>query len=195
MRGTLKYGVPAAAALGVGGYALSQGEDPGSAALAAGAGGLGAAAGLLGARGLAGKYNPALLMSAQKNLSDAENAAIEYALKSREGGVRQTAGNLAADITRSLNKAAFGTGMTNAGLPFPTQSVQRNIGKGVAAAVVPTAALTAGLGGVALGAVPGAMGVPGFQQGVPIDPESPGSSNTSNAKYGVSPYATTMQYR
>jgi hypothetical protein len=187
MRGTLKYGVPAAAALGVGGYALSQGEDPGSAALAAGAGALGARAGLLGAKQLAGKYNPALLMTAQKGLSDAENAAIQYALKSREGGVRQTAGNLAADITRSLNKAAFGTGMTNAGLPFPTQNVQRNIGKGLAAGTVPAAALTAGLGGVALGAVPGAMGLPGFQQQA-VDPEAYTSQNPRGL--GM----TTMQY-
>jgi hypothetical protein len=34
MRPILKYGVPAAAGLATGGYALSQGEDPGSAALA-----------------------------------------------------------------------------------------------------------------------------------------------------------------
>jgi hypothetical protein len=58
MRPLLKYGVPAAAGLATGGYALSQGEDPGSAALAGLAGGLGGAAGLLGARGLAGKYMP-----------------------------------------------------------------------------------------------------------------------------------------
>jgi hypothetical protein len=109
MRGALKLGVPIAAGLATGGYALSQGEDPGSAALAAGTGALGGAAGLLGARQLAGKYNPALLMKAQKGLADAEEAAIQYALKSREGGVRQTAGNLAADVTRSLNKTAFGT--------------------------------------------------------------------------------------
>ena len=192
MRGSLKLGVPIAAGLATGGYALSQGEDPGSAALAAGAGALGGAAGLLGARQLAGKYNPALLMKAQKGLADAEEAAIKYALKSREGGVRQTAGNLAADITRSLNKTAFGTGLTNAGLPFPTQNVQRNIGKGIAAVSVPTAALTAGLGGVALGAIPGSMGAPGFQQSMAIDPELPGSSNTASAKYGVTPYATTQ---
>jgi hypothetical protein len=47
MRPLLKYGVPAAAGLATGGYALSQGEDPGSAALAGLAGGLGGAAGLL----------------------------------------------------------------------------------------------------------------------------------------------------
>jgi hypothetical protein len=41
MRPILKYGVPAAAGLATGGYALSQGEDPGSAALAGLAGGAG----------------------------------------------------------------------------------------------------------------------------------------------------------
>ena len=46
MRGALKYGVPIAAGLGTGAYALSQGEDIGSAALAAGAGALGGAGGL-----------------------------------------------------------------------------------------------------------------------------------------------------
>ncbi|NBX51733.1 hypothetical protein EBT25_17800, partial [bacterium] len=58
--------------------------------------------------------------------------------------------------------------------------------------LVPAAALTAGLGGVALGAIPGAMGVPGFGQGGAIDPESPGSSNTLSARYGVTPYASTQ---
>ena len=71
MRPMLKYGVPAAAGLATGGYALSQGEDPGSAAVAALTGGLGGAAGLLGARQLAGKYGPAVLqrgLSAKKVL-------------------------------------------------------------------------------------------------------------------------------
>ncbi len=43
MRPLLKYGIPAAAGLATGGYALSQGEDPGSATLAALTGGAGAA--------------------------------------------------------------------------------------------------------------------------------------------------------
>jgi hypothetical protein len=67
----------------------------------------------------------------------------------------------------------------------------RGLGKIAAAGLVPASALAAGLGGVALGAVPGSMGMPGFQQGMAIDPESPGSSNTQSAKYGVTPYATT----
>jgi len=189
MRAALKYGVPAAAGLATGGYALSQGEDPGSAILAGAAGGLGGAAGLLGARALAGKYNPSLLMATQKRLSDAENAAIDYATQARQGGAREAMGNLAADAARAVNRAAFGTGMSNAGLPFPTQNVQRNIGKIAAGAAVPAGAGLAGLGGVALGAVPGAMGLPGFQQQT-IDPEMYGSSNTVLARSSV----PTLQY-
>jgi hypothetical protein len=68
MRNRLKYGVPAAAGLATGGYALSQGEDPGSAGLAAIAGGLGGAAGLLGAR------NFALLVSMVDNSTKSKNA-------------------------------------------------------------------------------------------------------------------------
>jgi len=49
-------------------------------------------------------------------------------------------------------------------------------------------ALAAGLGAVATGAVPGALGVPGFQQG--IDPESYASSNMPNARQSIS----TLQY-
>lgn len=185
MRAALKYGVPAAAGLAAGGYALSQGEDPGSATLAAGLGALGAGGGLLAARQLAGKYNPALMMQMQKGLSNAENAAIDYAMKARQGGAREAAGNLAADLTRGINKAAFGTELTNAGLPFPTQNVQRNIGKGLAAGLVPASAAAAGLGGIALGAIPGSMGVPGFQQQMAMDPESYGSSNTMLARSSV----------
>ena len=158
MRPLLKYGVPAAAGLATGGYALSQGEDPGSAVLAGLAGGLGGAAGLLGARGLAGKYMP----------KDMQEMLLNAAIKNREGGKRQAV----------LLNAAEAAGNVNT----------RNLGKGVAAGLVPASALTAGLGGVALGAIPGSMGIPGFQQNVITDnvitdPEYPGrSSNTSMAR-------------
>ena len=165
MRGRLKYGVPIAAGLATGGYALSQGEDPGSAALAAGAGALGGAAGLLGARALAGKYAPKLANKARNLITP--DIADKLGMTVIEG-----------PIDPSVQRKG------------PT----RQYGKAFAAGMVPAAALTAGLGGVALGAIPGAMGVPGFQQGMTIDPESPGSSNTASAKYGVTPYATTMQY-
>jgi hypothetical protein len=69
--------------------------------------------------------------------------------------------------------------------------INRGIGPETAAAVgVPLAAGAAGLGGVAAGTLAGAVGIPGFQQGMPIDPESYSSSNTSMARMGV----PTMQY-
>jgi hypothetical protein len=177
MRGALKYGVPIAAGLGVGGYALSQGEDPGSAALAAGAGLLGGAAGLKGARdiALAGKYGGQLSQQAQGLLGRAEDrlSRASYGAKN----------DLVSDALLNLSGAAGNVA---------NRITPRNIGKAMAAGAVPAAALTAGLGGMALGAIPGSMGVPGFQQGMAIDPESPGSSNTASAKYGVTPYASTQ---
>ena len=190
MRPLLKYGVPAAAGLATGGYALSQGEDPGSAALAAGLGGLGGAAGLLASRQLAGKYNPQLLMRMQGAISGAGNAVGNYARNlPDESVIRKNAANIAADAISAVDNRLMGVpGVSNAALPFPTQNVQRNISKGLAAGMVPASAAAAGLGGVALGAVPAAMGMPGFQQG--IDPESYTSSNMPGARQSIS----TLQY-
>ena len=161
MRPILKYGVPAAAGLATGGYALSQGEDPGSAALAGIAGGAGAYGGLR----LAGKYGPSLAQEGQRLLGkvedklsgasyNAQNDRISDALL----GVSSAAGNVADRIT------------------------PRNMSKVLAAGVVPTTAGLAGLGGIAAGGGLGAMGIPGFQQNVITDPEYPGSSNTSMAR-------------
>ena len=179
MRGALKYGVPIAAGLGVGGYALSQGEDPGSAALAAGAGALGGAAGLLGAR-LAGKYSPALLQAAQEKIVvPAGNVVGNIGRNLPENAKRRGAVvGKAADIIAAAEGAAM------------NPAAERTVGKLTAGLAVPAGALTAGLGGVALGAIPGAMGLPGFQQGEAVDPESYGSSNSPGARYK----APTMQY-
>jgi hypothetical protein len=194
MRGTLKYGVPIAAGLATGGYALSQAnEDPGSAVLAGAAGGLGGAAGLLGARALAGKYNPALIASAQKRVTQLGNKIGDVARDLPEESLRRKGLNIAADVTSAVDTRLFGSPLAgvSAGIPFPSQGVQRNIGKGLGAALVPASAAAAGLGGVALGAIPGSMGVPGFMQGGVVDPEAYGSSNSPGAQYK----APTMQYR
>ena len=177
MRGALKYGVPAAAGLLTGGYALSQGEDPGSAILAGTAGTLGGAAGLLGAR-LAGKYSPQLLEAVQeKAVVPVGNLVGDIGRKLPDSSKKRAAVvGKAADIIAAAEGAAL------------TPGAQRAVGKVTAGLGVPTAALTAGLGGVALGAVPGAMGVPGFQQGGAIDPESYGSSNLRSMG------TPTMQY-
>ena len=70
-----------------------------------------------------------------------------------------------------------------------TENVARASQRSIAAGLVPASALTAGLGGVAAGAIPGAMGIPGFQQDS-VDPESYGSSNSMGARYKP----PTMQY-
>ena len=178
MRGSLKYGVPAAAGLLTGGYALSQGEDPGSAALAAGAGALGGGAGLLGARALAGKYAPEMVKAIQNMGQGQQDFLLEQATKMREGGLRQKALLELADV-------AGGAGS----IPEATAATTRVLGRNMALGMVPASALTAGLGGVALGAIPGSMGVPGFQQGMAIDPESPYVSQNPR---GLG--TTTMQY-
>jgi len=82
--------------------------------------------------------------------------------------------------------AEFGTqGPLNPSINVPQEKGfvnPRAYAKLLAAGAVPAGALTAGLGGVALGAIPGAMGVPGFNQNVITDPELMASSNTPGAR-------------
>jgi len=198
MRGRLKYGIPAAAGLATAGYALSQDEDPGSAILSGVGGTLGGAAGLLGAR-LAGKYmasgvaqaaqgfiNPELIFSLDKTIKNLSTGPKGGLRRNTAAGLLKTSRNIASQIEAGNIPVLLGG-------TVPGSGFERNIQKGIAAASVPAAALTAGLGGVALGAIPGSIGVPGFQQGGAIDPEDPRvSSNTPGAKYSVSPYASTQ---
>ena len=176
MRQYLKHGVPAAAGLATGGYALSQGEDPGSAGLAAIAGGLGGAAGLLGARNfaLAGKYGGALARKGQNALG-----SVEDRLSRASYGAQN---DLVSDALMNLS------GATGA---VANQVTPRNIGKAVAAGAVPAAAGLAGLGGIALGGAIGETGMPGFQQQGIVDPEAYQSSNMPGARQSI----PTLQYR
>ena len=190
MRPLLKLGVPVAAGLATGGYALSQGEDPGSAALAAGAGALGGAGGLLGARALAGKYankipsviekglDKPLGKSAQSTRERINQAIVNSPEYMRRGQAQtlyspQTIGNIAR------------AGVL--GLPANLTAAAKPV---FAAGLVPASAIVAGAGGLALGAGAEAMGVPGFVQQPALDPESYGSSNSLGARYK----APTMQY-
>jgi hypothetical protein len=174
MRPLLKYGVPAAAGLATGGYALSQGEDPGSAGFAALTGGLGGAAGLLGARNfaLAGKYGGALARKGQNVLGNVEDrlSRASYGAKN----------DLVSDALLNLSGAAGAVA---------NQVTPRNLGMVAAAGAIPASAGFAGLGGLALGGAIGATGVPGFQQG--IDPEAYQSSNMLSARAAI----PTLQYR
>jgi hypothetical protein len=192
MRGSLKYGVPIAAGLGTAAYGAAQGAEPGEAALMGGAATLGGAAGLLGARALAGKYNPALIAAAQKQVTQLGNKIGDVARDLPAEGLRRKAANVAADVVSAADTRLFGDPLAgvSAAIPFPTQGVQRNIGKGIAAGLVPASALAAGVGGMAAAQIPGALGVPGFVQQPALDPESYGSSNSLGARYK----APTMQY-
>jgi hypothetical protein len=192
MRGTFKYGIPAAAGLGLAAYGAQQGATPGETALVGGTAALGGAAGLLGARALAGKYNPALVAAAQKNVTRLGNKIGDVARDLPEKGLRRGAANVAADVVSAADARLFGdpTAGISAAIPFPTQGVQRNIGKGIAAGLVPGAALSSAGGGIALSQIPAALGAPGFVQNQALDPESYGSSNSPGARYK----ASTMQY-
>jgi hypothetical protein len=206
MRPLLKYGVPAAAGLAAGGYALSQGEDPGSAALAAAAGGLGGAAGLLGARALAGKYAQDVaglintgkeaavrnLTSASQNIYPPLKTSVRT-VSPAEAAEAEKINRLRAQMAGESKRAALLGGMAGAiqGLPQATEAgVYSGLKKGLGVIAAPAAAAAAGLGGVAAGAIPGALGVPGFVQQPALDPESYGSSNSLGARYK----APTMQY-
>ena len=161
----LAYGVPVAAGLLAGGALAAQGEDPGSAVLGGVAAGLGAR-GALGAARLAGKYaGPARAAAASKAI-EGLSAIAGPAGSKREAFARAATGPIADVINRGISQEA------------------------AAVAGVPLAAGAAGLGGLAAGGLAGAMGIPGFQQGASIDPESYGSNNTSMARMGV----PTMQY-
>jgi hypothetical protein len=180
-RPLLAYGVPAIAGLAVGGALAAQGEDPGSAALGGIAGALGAR-GALGASRLAGKYAPQIAQAIQERaIMPAGIAIADYAAGARPGGIRQQVGNQAVN---KLLEAGAALDRPNYGLKTAA-----------AAAGLPTATALAGLGGVAAGAIPGALGVPGFQQAMQmqenvVDPEEYGSSNSAGARYK----APTLQY-
>lgn len=179
MRPILKYGVPAAAGLATGGYALSQGEDPGSAVLAGLAGGAGAAGGLLAGR-MAGKYAPAIMQAVQERaITPMANIVGDIGAKvPKESKLRNKMVGKAADVLAAAEQAAVGPG------------AQRLVAQAAGGLGTPVAAGIAGLGGIALGAIPGAMGVPGFQQNVIPDPELAASSNTPMARS----YTPTLRY-
>ncbi len=176
-RPLLAYGLPAAAGLAVGGLLSNQGEDPGTAVLGGAAAALGARGGL-GAARMAGRYAPVLTEMAQSAIAPVGKA------------VRKAKQELPAE---SKNRAAI-LGQAREGLAGLYSAAGRitpgMVQKTAAVGAVPLAAGLAGLGGVAAGAVPASLGIPGFQAQMPINPEGYGSSNSPGAQYK----APTTQY-
>jgi hypothetical protein len=195
MRNRLKVGVPLAAGLAAGGYALSQKEDPGSAILAGATGALGAGGGLLAAREiaprLAGKYAGAVQGLANQigqmggSALQAVGSKIPEEVKANESSIRMGAMRGATRGVNALTNALQET-------VYSPEATALNVKRGLGAIAAPAAAGVAGLGGVALGAIPGSMGVYGFQQGVIANPEKQGSSNTPGAL--ASTKTTSLRY-
>jgi hypothetical protein len=178
-RPLLAYGVPAAAGLAVGGALAAQGEDPGSAILGGLAAGVGAR-GALGAARMAGKYARPMAEAAM-NVAEPMARQVSRAAQAMEsaGGIpAQLAGRLGEPVAQALS------------MPAELFSNPANLQRAAAVAGVPAAAGLAGLGGLAAGAIPGAMGVPGFTESYGVDPEAYGSSNSPGARYK----APTLQY-
>ena len=175
-RPLLAYGLPAAAGLAVGGALAGQGEDSGTAALGGIAAALGARGGL-GAARLAGRYAPVVGEIMQKGIAPVGKAVRRGMGSVPEGGIRDRA---LTGMRGGLVNAYRAAGN------MPASAVQ----KAAAGLAVPGGAALAGLGGVAAGMIPGALGVPGFQQQPVVDPESYGSSNS----YGAIYKQTTPQY-
>lgn len=175
-RPLLAYGLPAAAGLAVGGMLANKGEDPGSAVLGGTAAALGARGGLGVAR-LAGRFAPDITEIAQSAIAPVGKA------------VRKAKQELPADSKRAAILGQAREGLASL-YSAAGQITRPMVQKTAAAGLVPSYALTAGLGGVAAGAIPGALGVPGFQQQALVDPESYGSSNSPGARYK----APTLQY-
>jgi hypothetical protein len=128
---------------------------------------------------MAGKYAPQIAQAVQERaIMPAGIAIADYAAGARPGGIRQQVGN------KAVNK------LLEAGVAL--ENPNYGLRTAAAAAGVPTATALAGLGGIAAGAIPGALGVPGFQQYQEnvVDPEEYGSSNSAGARYK----APTLQY-
>jgi hypothetical protein len=190
MRGLYKYGIPATAALGAGGLALAQGEGPGTAGLAALGAGAGGAGALLGARAIAGKYSPAMVMRLDKALTSAGNVVGDYGRNLPERSVgRKAATGVAADLIEGLQGAMTGP---QAMMPWPSTANRELLKQGLGALGVPAAAgAGAAVLGGGVGSIASSLGAPGFQQQMAIDPESYGSNNTMSAKAGI----PTLMYR
>jgi len=172
MRPLIKYGIPAAAGLAVGGM-LAQDQQPGVAALGGLGAALGTAAGLKGAR-LAGRYSPQI---------------VEFLQDKAVTPVANVVGNIGARVpaeSKYRNQAvgALADAMAKAETAKLGEGAQRTVGKVATGLTVPVSAGLAALGGQAAGMIPGAIGVPGFTpQQQSLDPESYGSSNSPGARY------------
>ena len=190
MNPMIQYGVPTVAGLGTSIKASREDENIGTIGLAGAAGAAGGFGGLMAARQLApqlaGRLAPFLSQagasvapSMKKYGTPSKKGTNQYQAKETSSPLGKTIGELGETLA---DKEGIESKVKNL---LENQKVARGLGIGTAAVTVPSAALAAGLGGVAAGEVPGAFGIPGF-----VDPESYGSSNSPGARYKQ----TTVNY-
>jgi hypothetical protein len=189
MRKRLKYGIPAAVGLGVAGLAAEQGEDPIASLGAGAAGALGGAAGLLASRQLAGKYNPRL-MARMEQAMDAPRGGSGQSIRERlENAIRQSPESKKRGRSRTLDTPQSFRNRARTALIEAPASISAAAPAALAAGLVPATAAAAGLGGMAAGQAISAIG---NMAGLAIDPEAPGSSNTSNSRVSMQMPAMRM---
>jgi hypothetical protein len=154
------------------------------------AGGAGGAAGLLAAGRLAGKYGKLLPGLVEKGLNKSMGQSNRSIRERVSQGIVNSPEYMSRGQAATLYdpKTVGNIARTNLlGLPANLEAATL---PGMAAGLVPGASALAGLGGAAAGGALGAMGIPGFQQNMPIDPEEYGSSNSAGARYKE----PTLQY-
>ena len=190
MNPMIQYGIPTAAGLGTSIKASREDENIGTIGLAGAAGAAGGFGGLMAARQLAPQLAGRLAPFLSQAGASVAPSMKKYGIPSKKG----TNQYQAKETSRPLGKTIGELGETLAdkeGIEskvknlLENQKAARALGIGTAAVTVPSAALVAGLGGVAAGQIPGAFGIPGF-----VDPESYGSSNSPGARYKQ----TTVNY-
>ena len=190
MNPMIQYGIPTVAGLGTSIKASREDENIGTIGLAGAAGAAGGFGGLMAARQLAPQLAGRLAPFLSQAGASVAPSMKKYGIPSKKG----TNQNQAKETSRPLGKTIGELGETLAdkeGIEskvnelIKDKKAARALGIGTAAVTVPSAALAAGLGGVAAGQVPGAFGIPGF-----VDPESYGSSNSPGARYKQ----TTVNY-
>ena len=190
MNPMIQYGIPTVAGLGTSIKASREDENIGTIGLAGAAGAAGGFGGLMAARQLAPQLAGRLAPFLSQAGASVAPSMKKYGIPSKKG----TNQYQAKETSRPLGKTIGELGETLAdkeGIEskvknlLENQKAARALGIGTAAVTVPSAALAAGLGGVAAGQIPGAFGIPGF-----VDPESYGSSNSPGARYKQ----TTVNY-
>ena len=183
----LAYGLIGAGGSVAGNVLSGEDKSPGQIlAEAAGAGALGATlGGVIGRRGQASQVGRANYPDIAAGYGEKALPYIQRAAKATEAGALSTA------EAAAKKAAGYGNKILDAKQALEQKIMENRVRQGLAMATLPVAAGLGGLMGGQIAGMASSLGVPGFQQDGPIDPEhSLESSNTMRARHPL----TTMQY-